>query len=474
MPEAKTIARNTGILFVSETLTRMLAFLLVIFMARFLGDAETGKYFFAVSYISIFQVAADFGITTLMFRDVAADRKNTKKYFSNILALKLVLLFVVLILSLIVFYMLNPSAEIMYVIFLTSLYFFLVGMIHPFNILFNSYEKLEYYAIVTVSQSVIAAVAGVFLLLSGFGLVEVLYALIFSYCISLIVAVVIARAKFLKFSLEFDVQFWKNILIKSLPFWMTGIFMIIYSAVDTLMLKLYKDYSVIGLYSVALKLVESLNFIPFVLIGAVFPAMAILHYGSNEVLSRLYNKTFYYMLVLAIPIAFGASILAERIIFFFYGGEYLGSTFALQVLIWSAALLFVNFLIGYLLNAIQKAHLFTAAAGISLIANIILNFILIPLFPSYEGAAFSLVISQFINFLILYYFAAQNSYAADLTLVLKPLIASAVMAAAVYYLGFLHLLILIPLGMLLYFSVLFLIGGIGKQEITLLKGIVNF
>ncbi len=475
MVEARTIAKNTGLLFVSEIAVRIFSFFLIVLMARFLGDSETGKYFFAVSYISIFQVLADFGITTLMFREIAADKKSTKKYFDNVFTLKLLLLMAILMFSILLFPLFYPdSAAIAEIIILTSVYFFFIGMISPFNILFNAYEQLEYYAIVTLSQTIIAALTGSLVLLAGYGLREVLYALILSYIISFAVAVAIARMKFIKFGLDFDFSFWKELIINSFPFWMTGIFMIVYSAIDTLMLKFFRDYSVIGLYNVALKLVESLNFIPFVLIGAVFPAMAILHYGSKPVLSRLYNKTFYYMLVISIPVAFGTTILAERIIFTFYGAEYLDSVFALQLLIWSAAFMFVNFLIGYLLNAIRKAHLFTMAAGFSLIANMLLNFILIPKFPSYEGAAFSLIISQAFNFTMLYYFAVQNGHTADLKLIIKPLAASSLMAISLVYLSFINMVILIPIGALIYFASLLIMKGIGKQEIDLVRSIIKF
>ena len=87
------------------------------------------------------------------------------------------------------------------------------------------------------------------------------------------------------------------------------------------------------------------------------------------------------------------------------------------------------------------------------------------------GAAIATVITEVAVFVLLYYFASKNGYTAEIIRqALKPIIAGVAMALAiVYLLSGLHLLLVIPLAAALYFAVLFILGGIGKEEFWLMR-----
>ena len=124
---------------------------------------------------------------------------------------------------------------------------------------------------------------------------------------------------------------------------------------------------------------------------------------------------------------------------------------------------------GFFLNSINKQHLFTLSAGICALSNIILNFILIPKL-SYIGAATATVITQFINFCLLYYFTRKHGYPLNLIKIsYKPIIAGILMGVLIPYIKFLHAIYIIPIAAVAYFIALISIGGIGKEEIKLIK-----
>ena len=54
-------------------------------------------------------------------------------------------------------------------------------------------------------------------------------------------------------------------------------------------------------------------------------------------------------------------------------------------------------------------------------------------------------------------------------IIITPLIAGAAMGTVVYYLFFMHLLLIVPIAATVYFLVLYLIGGIHKDELNLIK-----
>ena len=186
----------------------------------------------------------------------------------------------------------------------------------------------------------------------------------------------------------------------------------------------------------------------------------------------LYERSFYYMIVLAIPIVTGLFILSKKIILLVYGSQFSNSAIALQILGFSLFFTALNFLMGYLLNSIDKQKLFTITTGISTGVNIILNLMLIPSY-GYKGAGFATVISEIINFSMLYYFTSKNKFSINiLGLLIKPLIADMIMVLALYYLIGLNVIILAIIGAVIYFAVMFLIKGLGGVEIRLVKSLI--
>jgi len=236
------------------------------------------------------------------------------------------------------------------------------------------------------------------------------------------------------------------------------------------MLTAMKNYAVTGWYNAASTLVMALTFIPNVIMSASFPAMSRFHHTNSKDFSRLlYKKTFYYLLSIGIPMSVGISLLSHRLILFIYKEKFIASGIALQILSWSIVFIFVNDVMGSFLNSINKQHLFTISAGICAASNVILNFILIPEF-SYIGAAVATVATQSINFGLLYYFTKKHGYPLNLIKIsYKPLVAGAFMGFLITYINFLPVIYIVPFAAFFYVIVLVLIGGVGKEELNLIK-----
>jgi O-antigen/teichoic acid export membrane protein len=128
---------------------------------------------------------------------------------------------------------------------------------------------------------------------------------------------------------------------------------------------------------------------------------------------------------------------------------------------------------GFFLNSINKQHLFTISNGICALSNVILNFILIPKF-SYIGAATATVITQLINFSLLYYFTRKNGHPLNLIkLSYKPIISGILMGALILYIKFLPIIYIVPIAAAFYFIIFLVIGGLEKEETDLIKSFLH-
>ncbi len=471
MPESNGIVKNVSFLLVSDILGKILSFFLVIAIARYLGEAGLGKYSFAFAFAGLFSIFADFGLTTYVTREIAKDKEHAKRHASNMLSLKLMLALATLILPIIIIHFIEKSPEVIHTVYIVSAATALLNLTSVFGTLFAAYEKLQYSALTNIIERVITVGLGLLLLFKGAGLIGLVTAYLISYFAIAAIAAAIAYRKTTSFGLKWDIESWKQMLKSSMPFWFTTIFITIYFRIDTVLLQMMTSYEAVGWYNAAYKALDALYFIPGAVILAVFPVMSRLHIDNKKMLQTLYRRTFYYLLILAIPIAVGITILSGRIITFIYGGKFAESVPALQVLIWAEAIIFVSALAGYLLNAINKQLTFTYVTGLAALLKIGMNLALIPRY-GYMGAAISTVITELTVLILLYHYANKNGYGIEVSKTLvKPIIAALTMASAILLLDSLNIFILIPLGAAVYFATLFILKGIGKDEINILKGL---
>ncbi len=470
MSSAKTIAKSTGFLFSREIVDKLMSFFLVIIITRYLGDVGFGKYSFAFAFIALFLMFSHFGLTVYIFREIAKDRSKAKKLIGNVISLRLVLLTIVYAIAMIVAWFSPKTRAIMLLLFFVIVYETFKALNTLIKIILKAYERNEYNLYITFIDRAMALGLGSFVLISGYGIYNLVLALVFSKMITFVLYYFACSTKIVKISFDADLETWKHLIKNSIPFWLTLVFNQIYYQVDKVMLTAMKGYAVTGWYTAASTLINALTFVPGIIINATFPAMSRFHHqNSKDFLKMLYKKSFYYLLAIGLPMSIGITLLSQRLILFIYKEQFIESAVVLQILSWTLVLVFINYMMGYLLNAINKQHMFTISSAFCAVSNVAANFLLIPRF-SYIGAAIATIVSQAINFILLYYYTSKNGFFLNLlSISYKPIISGLIMGITITYIAFLPIIYIIPIAAAIYFISLFLIRGIGKEEIRLVR-----
>ncbi|MBS3132928.1 flippase [Candidatus Woesearchaeota archaeon] len=464
-----SVFENIGFLFVSDVISRLLSFGLFLAIAHTLGKSGLGDYSFIFAFVGLLVVFNDLGIQVLFVRDVAKNLARTSYILKNTLSMKVLLGLIVAFLTAVAVNFTNVSAEVVLSVYIVALATFFFSLKTMFLAVFYAHERMLFVAFATMLEMFLAVVLGVSAIISGYGLVGLSFAFLMSYFVVFVVSIVAVR-RLTTISFGFNLDFQKRFLRSSLPFWFSGLFMAIYFRIDTVMISLIKGSAETGLYNASYRLLDALYFIPSAVIGAVFPAMSRLHVKNKNVLRSLYRKSFYYLLAIALPMGVGVTMLAERLTLFIFGSGFSGTHLALQILIWALVAIFLSSLTGFLMNAVNKQLLFTLTTAFAALLNVALNLFFIPLW-SYIGAAISTVMTEFFVLILLVYFARKNSYAFDMfRTLLKPVAATAFMAVVIFALLNFHIMLIVPVAATAYFVMLFLIGGLEKEEFHLLKG----
>lgn len=475
MSTIRRIARNIGFLLLGDTLSALLGILLVIFLARELGVAEYGKYIFAVAFTSLFLILADLGLNVLTIREIARDNRRANDYFTTISVTKLGLSVVMLGLVAIVVNLLDYPADTVTVVYIIGL----MNVLGNFGLfcrsIFRAFEKMEYDALTRVVERLLVVGSALVVLFMGNGLEEVVLAMLLAQTLSLVFTLTICLRRFVKPKLLFDFSLAKRLLRTSFPFAIAAIFATVILQTDSLMLSIMKGDEVVGWYGAAYRPIMGTLFLSAVFIGAIFPVLSRYFVTARENLVIAYEKSFKFLATLALPLGIGTMVIAERLIYFLYGGEYANSIIILQILAWSASLVFVITLLGHTLAAIDKQVVDMRITGSCALLNVVLNLILIPNF-SYIGAAVASVTTQAIVLGWEFgYLQKHLSRLRPLKMLYKQLAAALVMGGIIYILngllddGSINLFIIIIAGIVSYVLMLLLFKAFNKEELEIIK-----
>lgn len=482
MSTVRTIAKNTTVLAAAQAASYLLGFFYMVYTARSLEAAGFGILSFAAAITSIFSPLTDLGVSSLMVREAARDKSVASRYLAQGGFMKALLALITFgAIALTVFFGDYPSQTVQVVYLLT-----LSMVINAFTVMVNSVfyasEKMEYPALGQLLNAVLMF-AGVMLAVR-YDLNVVGFASLYVYASAVVLIYSLGALRW-RFSsamlraasdLRIDLKFWKDTIRQAWPFAFAAIFASISYYTDSVMLSFMKGDEAVGWYNAAFRPVSTLAVIPIVYLSAVFPVMARLHTSSASSLQFIGRKSFHYMLVIAVPIAVGTTILAQRIITVIYGPDYVNSGPVLQVLIWSMAFIFPTFVFTNLLYSINRQMTAAKITAACALLNVILNAILIPKYSG-TGAAIATVATQFAALTLCGIFCAKAGYGIPITSILallfKIAVASAAMCILVLYFDSLILWVLIPMAALLYFAVLFFLRGIGtKEDVELVRAII--
>jgi len=134
-------------------------------------------------------------------------------------------------------------------------------------------------------------------------------------------------------------------------------------------------------YSASQKIVQLLYVLPAILAMSTFPAISrLISEKAKKKAKVLMERAVAAVFLLALPITAGGSILSSQIIALIYGAEYLPASPAFFFLIFTPLLVFPGMLVGNYIFAYNRQRQIVPRVLAGIIANVVLNILLIPLF----------------------------------------------------------------------------------------------
>lgn len=443
-------------------------------MARYLGVSDYGIFGFATSLTAILAITTDLGISTHIVRHIATDYDSAPKYLGNAIPLKSIFAIGCFIITLIILILMKSSELVITITLLFSIETIFKSYIGLFNGSFQAFEEGKYQGI---GNTILHLILLLFILITIFtdlGLYGIAFSYILANLISLLYLYYSFRKNIIKPRFELDKTFCKKITLYSLPFAITGVLYTVYYSIDAVMLtNLVGEYAT-GIYNATGKLMLVLTIFYSVYSAVIFPVMSKFFKNDEKLLLISYEKSIKYLMLVMIPLATATMFYSTDIIHLIYGQEYDAASSVLSILIWTVCLLFVSGAGNNLLNASHKEVTVTKIYVIAAVFNVVANLILIPIL-SYNGAAITTVLSDILIVIIQSCVIYKIGHRPDKKLyhdLIKITAGSGILGIALYFLH-LNMWVAIPIGIIIYFAVIYLLRVFDNDDKYVIKEILG-
>jgi O-antigen/teichoic acid export membrane protein len=472
------ITQNTFFMTSASILQKVVAFVYFAFIARVVGVENTGIYFFAIAFSSIFTVIADFGLGPILTRETAKYPEKTEQYVNTLFLTKFLFSLSTYGLLVVSANLLGYGGALKLLIYVAGITMFFDSLQNTFYGVFRARKNLIFESIAVVGAQTITLIIGTLALLNGWPLVWLILAYTIPSFLNLSFGAFWLRRQYnIKYTFIWNKAIFRTFISLALPFALAGILARVYTYADSLIMSKLLDTASLGWWSVPYKITFAFQFIPVALSASVFPAMSAMTLVNKEKIGPLFEKAWRYLLIVALPLVGGLFVLAQPIIIKVFGQDYLPSVQVLRVLIFSLIFTFLAIITGALLNAVNKQRIQTTLLASALGANIVLNLILLPRM-GVMGAAYSSLVGSIILCIGGYYYSSKFTtinHGNIFSILQRVFWPAAIMAVLANYLSsFFHFALVIPISGLTYLILVYLSKGLDRKLLAEQWKKINF
>lgn len=365
---------------VASIAQKAIAFVYFTLVANQIGKAGQGDYFLALSVTTILSVISDWGLTSVLIREIAHDPSQATKLVRSTLGLKIPLILLGMGGSIGLAVLLNYDLSIIKLVGLATLILAADAISLTFFGVLRGLQNLRYESLGIFVGQILSAATGLIALRFHPTLTVLILALLVGSTWNAVYSAtrVVKHLGWKAILPSFDAPRAKQLLHLSLAFALAGLFVKVYSYVDSILLKQFLGSEAVGTYSIAYKITYAFQFLPMAFIGGLYPAMASRFASGDKVgVAKIFDDAVWYTIILAVPITFGIASLSSEIVQAFYP-KFHDAAVPLSVMIFALLVLFVDFPVGSLLNAVRKQNVKTTIMGVTMIIDAVLNILLIP------------------------------------------------------------------------------------------------
>jgi O-antigen/teichoic acid export membrane protein len=387
----QTIIKNFFWLSFGVSLSKILKSIVIIYAARILGVGGYGVFTYALSFAAIFNIFSDIGLSNLLTRDLIK-KDDKKSYLATALSIKIILSLGTIIFIGFVAPMFTNIQEAKDLMLITAILITFDGLRNFLFSIYRSANKMQFEAILEILTEIIITISCITVLFKHPSVMNFSLAYMVASGIGFIITI-ITTSKYLSNTMK---NFKKGLLIpiikSALPFTVVGIFGVLMTNIDSVIIGFLRPVQDLGLFGAAQRPISIIYLIPGFMYTALLPFFSKFAKDKDK-LVKFTEKSIIISLGLALPIVIGGAILAKPIINVIYGYNFIESANVFSILLITMIPIFPGTILSAILLAKDKQKVFIRSTFYGAIINIAFDFLLIPKY-GIEGSAFATVLAQ--------------------------------------------------------------------------------
>lgn len=465
-----TVAQNAAWLLLAEFVSRGVAFLVIVWLANYLGSVGYGALAYAFAVANILVGIADFGLDKYVVKELSRDLRKTEEYAGKLLTIKCFLAVIYLSLLLVVSSVIPGLG--FYVAMLGGVAIILSSTRVYIESFFRAHQRMHLEALSKILSSVLLAVILSYLIYHQASLVNIAAGYCIASLLSVAIALLIMHTSITKIRMQsVSFHYIKTVLHAAWPFAMALAFNYVFNYLDAAMLGVLGFEEETGIYTAAYKPIFFMTAIGGLVISAFFPKISQLWEMRDRTISSTVSQLFRINMLIAIPLAVGGTLLAGPIIDLLYTSEYSSGVTVFQILLWSTVLIFFWASFGNSVQACDGEKTYVRGFAWGAILAIVLNVVLITRYTMI-GAAIATLLTQL--FLAVYMVIVSRSVFVVPIVhhIWKPLTAAVGMGILLWWLQ-LELWWSVSLGFMIYILLLYGLRGITAADMRALTTLLR-
>ena len=376
----------------------VLALVIGVLCARFLGPSNFGVINYAASIVGFAAPLMRLGFNSILVNEITAGKDSEQKIIGTAIGLT-VPAGILGSLAIVAFVSLYNRGDTVTVI---------VCSVYSLTLIFQAAEMITYWyqaklmskypSIATIVGYVIVSAYKIYLLVSAksvywFAVINAMEHLI--VCVILLVL----YSRLSKQSLQFSFSTAKNLLSKGKHYILSGVMVAIFQQTDKFMLKNMIGDEETGFYSVAVACAGVAGFVYAAIIDSMRPSILTSKKYSEEQYQNKMSVLYAIVIALGLLQCIGMTVLAKPMIYLLYGEQYLPAVSTLQITVWFVICSYFAIVRDMWILAEEKQKYLWIINMLGAGINVGLNLVLIPILGAPGAALASLATHLFASFL---------------------------------------------------------------------------
>lgn len=398
----KNYTSNTLWLLSEKACRLLFGFFVSVWVARYLGPEDFGLLNYSLSFVFLFSVFSNLGLDQVIIKEIVKKETSEKTILGTAITIKtlatLLLFYPLIFISLYIFDIDKNTHSLIYILSLGVFF----QTLYIFDLYFQAKVKSRKSVSVFLFALILSNLLKIILIKAKLG---VHY---FSAVLTFEMAITAGGLSFLylkglkpgqlQAKFKFSKNLAKRLIQESWPLIISGLLVSVYMKIDQVMIGNMLTKKEVGEYAAALKFTEVWYNIPMTFCASLFPAIinAKINKGEREYFSRV-EKLMSILVLPSILLSLIMTSISDIFIEFIYGGQYEQAASILQVHIWNSVFVTMGLVSGKWFVAEGLTRLTLRRSIIGCVANIILNYFLIPSYGGLGAAYATLISSSFSN-----------------------------------------------------------------------------